>query len=486
LAHSIEEKNKMDHESQKHSDPWGQFRFAVIGGLLACPPEPGELQQELGRLAKRTYRHPRTGSPVTFGFSTIERWYYQALRTEQPVMTLGRKIRSDAGSSKAMSKELVAELGRQYKIYPNWSYKLHADNLCALIKEQPELGDAPSYSTVARRMKERGWYKKRIAGTKGRIRAVKRQEKAEVRSFEASHVHALWHLDFHHGSLRVLDSNGRWHTPIALCILDDHSRLCCHLQWYLQETAEVLHHGLVQAFHKRGLPRSLMTDNGAAMLAGETQNGLAHLSVQHFKTLPYSPYQNGKQEAFWGVLEGRLLAMLKRNESLTLQALNQITQAWVEMEYQRTVHEETRQSPLNRAVVNTDVSRNSPESEEIDFGFTVREHRRQRQSDGTIQLKGIRLEIPAQFRHLSKITIRYRSWDMSKAWLVDQRNDHILAIIRPQDKTKNASGARRALNPDPLVAHEPESTTKLPPLLRKIMAEYAATGVPAAYIPMGE
>lgn len=178
--------------------------------------------------------------------------------------------------------------------------------------------------------------------------------------------------------------------------------------------------------------------------------------------------------------------MLKRNESLTLQALNQITQAWVEMEYQRTVHEETGQSPLNRAVVNTDVSRNSPESEEIDFGFTVREHRRQRQSDGTIQLKGIRLEIPAQFRHLSKITIRYRSWDMSKAWLVDQRNDHILAIIRPQDKTKNASGARRALNPDPLVAHEPESTTKLPPLLRKIMAEYAATGVPAAYIPMEE
>ena len=147
----------MDHESQNHPDPWGQFRFAVIGSLLTCPPEPGELQEELRRLAKRTYRHPRTGSPVTFGFSTIERWYYQALRTERPVMALERKIRSDAGSSKAMSKELVAELGRQYKNYPNWSYKLHADNLCALVKEQPELGETPSYSTVSRRMKERGW-----------------------------------------------------------------------------------------------------------------------------------------------------------------------------------------------------------------------------------------------------------------------------------------------------------------------------------------
>lgn len=476
----------MDHESQNHPDPWGQFRFAVIGSLLTCPPEPGELQEELRRLAKRTYRHPRTGSPVTFGFSTIERWYYQALRTERPVMALERKIRSDAGSSKAMSKELVAELGRQYKNYPNWSYKLHADNLCALVKEQPELGETPSYSTVSRRMKERGWYKKRIAKTKGQIRAATRLDKAEVRSFEAPHVHALWHLDFHHGSLRVLDSNGRWHTPIALGILDDHSRLCCHLQWYLQETAEVLHHGLVQAFHKRGLPRGLMTDNGGAMIAGETQNGLAHLSIQHFKTLPYSPYQNGKQEAFWGVLEGRLLAMLARNESLSLQTLNRITQAWVEVEYQRTVHEETGQSPLDRAVGNTDVSRSSPESEEIDFGFTIRDQRRQRRSDGTIQLKGMRLEIPARFSHLTKLTVRYRSWDLSKAWLVDQRNDKILAIIRPQDKMKNGSGERRALDPDPLMAYESKPAAELPPLLRKIVAEYAATGVPAAYIPMEE
>jgi len=476
----------MDHESQNHPDPWGQFRFAVIGSLLTCPPEPGALQEELRRLAKRTYRHPRTGSPVTFGFSTIERWYYQALRTERPVMALERKVRSDAGLSKAMRKELVAELGRQYKNYPNWSYKLHADNLCALVKERPKLGDAPSYATVFRRMKERGWHKKRIARTKGQIRAATRLDKAEVRSFEAPHVHALWHLDFHHGSLRVLDSNGRWHTPIALCILDDHSRLCCHLQWYLHETAEVLHHGLVQAFHKRGLPRGLMTDNGSAMIAGETQNGLAHLSIQHCKTLPYSPYQNGKQEAFWGVLEGRLLAMLKRNESLSLQTLNQVTQAWVEMEYQRTVHEETGQPPLDRAVLNTDVSRSSPESEEIDFGFTIRDQRRQRRSDGTIQLKGMRMEIPARFSHLTKLTVRYRSWDLSKAWLVDQRNDKILAIIRPQDKMKNGSGERRALDPDPLLAHEPEPTAELPPLLRKIVAEYAATGVPAAYIPMEE
>jgi len=40
----------------------------------------------------------------------------------------------------------------------------------------------------------------------------------EVRGYEASHVHGLWHLNFHKGKLRVVDNNGEWNTPIALCI----------------------------------------------------------------------------------------------------------------------------------------------------------------------------------------------------------------------------------------------------------------------------
>ena len=47
----------------------------------------------------------------------------------------------------------------------------------------------------------------------------------------------------------------------------------------------------MQAMLKRGLPRALMTDNGAAMLAEETREGLARLGVIHETTLPYSAYQ---------------------------------------------------------------------------------------------------------------------------------------------------------------------------------------------------
>ncbi len=487
------ESKEKSHKGKLSS--WAALRFSIIGGLLARPPEKGELGQRLAALANDRYRHPTKDEWVRFGVSTIERWYYRALKTQNPVSALGRKIRLDAGQSTAMSGKVLDILRKQYEQYPQWSYRLHADNLAALIKEQPQLGDIPSYSTIVRRMKEKGWYKKgsrRRNQTEGQKQAQDRLEKREVRSYESQYVHALWHLDFHEGR-RVVDVHGRWHTPKALCVLDDRSRLCCHIQWYLTETAQDLIHGLSQAFHKRGLPRSLMTDNGPAMLAEETRNGLLRLGISHEKTLPYSPYQNGKQESFWGQLEGRLLAMLSQVEHLTLEFLNRATQAWVELEYNRSRHEEIGSSPLVRLLQGPDVSRPSPDSYTLRLAFTVQERRTQRRSDGTISIKGVRFEVPSAFGHLEHLFVQYQTWDLSLAWLVDQRSGNLLSHLYPQDKAKNAHGHRRAVGfapentqargiqpsaPAPAAEEDP-----IPPLLRRILADYAATGLPPAYLP---
>jgi putative transposase len=109
--------------------------------------------------------------------------------------------------------------------------------------------------------------------TDGALAAQTHREQFEVRSFEVDHVNALWHLDFHHGSRKILGREGRWLKPMLLGVLDDRSRLVCHAQWYLNETVESLVQGFCQALQKRGLPRALMTDNGSAMLAGEFTEG---------------------------------------------------------------------------------------------------------------------------------------------------------------------------------------------------------------------
>jgi len=87
------------------------------------------------------------------------------------------------------------------------------------------------------------------------------------------------------------------------------------------------------------------------MIAAETVQGLARLGIVHEKTLPYSAYQNGKQEVFWAQVEGRLLAMLEGCRDLSLAQLNEATLAWIELEYNRKVHSEIGTTPLARWLV---------------------------------------------------------------------------------------------------------------------------------------
>lgn len=471
---------------------WARWRFSIISGLLVRPPAPGQLGHELQQLAATPWRHPIDEGWITCGRSTIERWYYTARDAHDPIGALTRKVRSDAGTTSAMSRPLLVALKDQYTAHPSWTYKLQADNLAALADEDPErFGPAVSESTVRRRMKKRGWIprKRRRNPTPGQRKAELRLENREVRSFEATHIHALWHYDFHEAKkLRVVDADGGWHTPFALCILDDCSRLGCHAQWYLAENAENLVHGLEQACCKRGLPRGAMHDNGGAMRAQETTNGLQDLSITSFPTLAYSPYQNGKGEAIWEQFEGRLLAMLEAVEPLTLGFLNLATQAWMEMEYNRTKHEEIGMAPLERALSGESVARPAPDLETLHLAFSARVTRTQRRSDGTISLESVRFELPSHLRTLEKVCVRYRSWDLTRAWIVDERTSDVLARVRPQDKIKNADGRRRTLEP---LDELPESTTPtddnpVPPLMRRLLEEYAATGLPAAYLPKDE
>ncbi|MFQ5352615.1 MAG: DDE-type integrase/transposase/recombinase, partial [Candidatus Binatia bacterium] len=323
----------MDGDRHEHRDERARLRFAIISSLLAAPPERGELKKALEGLSKKTWRDPLTGLPVHFGFSTIEQWYYRARSApKDPIGALRDRVRADRGRRSSVSEAIAKTLRQQHREHPSWSYTLHADNLHARAREEDELAPVPSTSTLRRWMKANGLFKQRrrkAKNTEGAELAARRFQSREVRGYQSSHVHALWHADFHQGSRRVLLPEGRFAGAFLLGILDDCSRLCCHAQWYLAENAEALVHGLVQAILKRGLPRSLMTDRGSAMGAAETQRGLEALGITWKPTLPYSPYQNGKQESWWSNVEGHLLAMLEGVEDLSLDLLNEATQAWV-------------------------------------------------------------------------------------------------------------------------------------------------------------
>lgn len=477
------------HEVEPVQQRWARLRFSIIGNLLASPPAGGQLQQALQRLADQQWIHPINGQPVQFGRSTIERWYYRARQASDPIGVLRPRARADSGRERQFPEALKQVLQRQYAQHKTWSCQLHVDNLGVRVQQQPELGPMPSYSTVRRYMKANGLSKQRRSKRRdsaGAHAAEQRLQSREVRSYEVDHVHGLWHLDFHHGSLKIVTRDGRWLTPLLLAIMDDRSRIICHAQWYLNETTESLVHGVSQAIQKRALPRALMSDNGAAMTAAEFTEGLERLGILHQTTLPYSPYQNGKQEHFWTQVEGRLLPMLEGEAQLTLALLNRATHAWVEREYHHRLHRELGCPPIQRYREDPHVGRESPASETLRRAFCMQVKRKQRRSDGTLSLDGQRFEVPSAYRRLEYLHLHYARWDLSQVDLADPRSQTLLCRLYPQDKSANATGARRAVEPSALDTPAAVSTTGMAPLLKQLMADYAATGLPPAYLPKGE
>ena len=172
-------------------DRWARLRFSVIGALMASPPEPGRLRDALLILAAKTWRHPDTGLEVRFGVSTLERWYYAARRSDDPLVALRDRLRGDEGRFPSMSEQAVAALTQQYREHSGWTAQLHLDNLRVTL--QATGSAVASYATVRRFLVAQGMHRKARPkrATDGAVLARDRLEQLEVRSFEVEHVGAL-------------------------------------------------------------------------------------------------------------------------------------------------------------------------------------------------------------------------------------------------------------------------------------------------------
>ncbi len=452
------------------------------------------MKPRLTDLSRQIWRHPIHGRDVRFGVSTLERWLALARRSPDPAKLLAIVPRADAGCLRAVSAELADAIRAQYAAHPKWNIQLHYDNLKLALKE----GEVPSYATVLRFFRAKGLWRQRepISGPQ---RSAVPDGTREVRSFEATHVGALFHLDGHQGSLKVLNQRGEWITPIALCVIDDYSRLIAHLQWYAHENTECLVHCVSQALQRRGLPRVIYSDNGSAMISGEFSAGLHHLGILALTTRPRSAWMNGKQETLWNRVEGRLVAMLDAVPNLTIKQLNEASFVWTEHEYHQTKHRELNgTTPLERFIGGPSVLRDCPDSETLRRDFRVEVKRTQRRSDGTVSLDGVRFEIPQAFGHLRELNLRYARWDRSCADIVDPRTGTIQATIYPLNKAGHADGRRRRVATPTGLSSRPVATLKesagttasqidpQAPLMRHLQAQFAATGLPPAYLELDD
>ncbi len=149
-----------------------------------------------------------------------------------------------------------------------------------------------------------------------------------------------------------------------------------------------------------------------------------------------------------------------------------------------------RPEALQRFLAGPSVLRECPDAATLHRHFRIQVKRTQRRSDGTLSLDGVRFEVPQVFAHLRELTVRYARWDRSQADLVDARTGVIQATLYPLDKTHHADGRRRLIKPTG-VSSRPLGTSAAPrdphaPLMRHLLAQFAATGLPPAYLELDD
>jgi hypothetical protein len=113
-----------------------------------------------------------------------------------------------------------------------------------------------------------------------------------------------------------------------------------------------------------------------------------------------------------------------------------------------------------------------------------------------VSLDGVRFEIPAVYRHLEKLTLRYARWDLSEAEILCDLTFKPLARIRPIDKLANANAIRREIDshetePPALEGDVPHASStlawgdeNLPPLLARLLRQHEEDFRAPGYIPL--
>jgi transposase InsO family protein len=214
------------------------------------------------------------------------------------------------------------------------------------------------------------------------------------RRFAFDKAGELWMSDVMHGPA-VTTENGRKRKSYLIGLLDDATRVVPYAAFALSENTAAFLGVLQQALLRRGVPKRLYVDNGAAYRSHHLALVCAKLGVTLIHARPYQPQAKGKQERWFRTVRMQLLPTLAAADLISLEALNRRLWAWVEGEYHQSPHRGLDSiTPFDRwAMAASDIRLVSPECD-LDELFLF-EQKRKVQRDRTVSLHGVVYEVDA-------------------------------------------------------------------------------------------
>lgn len=397
------------------------FRFGIIADFVnGARMDYGEKQRLLKSKSDNIYEIPFSNHQRV-ARSTILKWVHDYKREGYRLEGLYPKSRKDKGEIKSVPTHIKLAIKELKKENPS----LTLPTIITTLKHKKLMAadEKISFSSLYRY-----WNKEELHSLN--TTAV------DKRHFEASQPNEIWQSDVMYGPYVRTESGGKNKQSYLIAIIDDHSRLIIHAEFYLAETRENFLDCLRVAILKRGLPQVLYVDNGSCFRALHLEQVTAQLGVAIKHSRPYTPQGRGKIERWFRYVRENFIQVLRikegHDQAPKLDFLNQNFSDWVD-EYNNREHSSTKQAPLKR--YQSGIGHVKPAPNDLLNYFRQIEYRRVKK-DRTVRLMGGIFEVPVGLID-RLVELRFHPEDLSNIEIFfDGKSYGLASVVNPNINAK--------------------------------------------------
>jgi transposase InsO family protein len=292
-------------------------RYAIISPILNG--QVRSIRSYCADVGSDVVEMPYYG-PRRYAPSTIESWYSDYIKGG--IDALKPRVRSDKGTTRVVDAETSDAIVAMCKKHPKAPVTVIYDELLAagaFLKSELSL------STLRRFIAKN-------------IPDMADGQCQERLRFSVECANGLWQTDVMYGPY-VKGPDGRRSPTYLLAYIDDATRLITHAAFYLSQDITALRASFKEALLRRGIPKTLYTDNGRIYRSQSFGYLCAQVKVVLLHTGVRDAAAKGKIERFFRTVRLRFLSRISEDDLASPGALNAAFSAWLDSDYQRKPHD---------------------------------------------------------------------------------------------------------------------------------------------------
>lgn len=311
----------------RNDEDWAVFWCSLLSPVLLGEIPERQRERYFQELSREERRLPN-GQRRRLSVRTLRRQWRRL--KDGGVPGLYRRRRCDRGKPRKKHADVLARAVVLKKEQPRRSDKV----LNPILKR--EFGRTVPRSTLYRHLRREGATRRKLGVSTEKVRC----------RWTRDQPGAMWVGDFEHGPLVMHQGESR-KTHLSAWI-DCHSRYIVEARYYLRENLDILADSLLRAWGHHGASRELYVDNAKIYHAKALQLACTQLNIKLLHRPPRDPPAGGLIERFFQTCQGQFEAEVRASPILTLEELNRLLAAWLQIAYHQELHSQTGQAPQAR------------------------------------------------------------------------------------------------------------------------------------------